>query len=181
MLLVWTENLSVKIKELDDDHKKLIKVINELHYAILDGGPSGKVDPVEIEIALHRLENYARVHFVREEKILDDADHADLEGQREAHRRMVATVAEMSERFRESTSPRHASELMTFAYEWLTGHVYIADRKWADELNAKRMAIAPPTQSKSPSPPSISRRLQSDESRRTREANLNNSPISNAR
>ena len=136
MLLVWTENLSVKIKELDDDHKKLIKVINELHYAILDAAPSGKVEPVEIEIALHRLENYARVHFDREEKILAAADHGDLAAQREAHRRMVHMVGEMGVRFRDSSSPQDAAELMNFAYDWITNHVYVSDQKWAQDLYA---------------------------------------------
>ena len=181
MLLVWTENLSVKIKELDDDHKKLIKVINELHYAILDGGTSGVVEAVEIEIALHRLENYARVHFVREERILAEADHADLEGQREAHCRMLSTVAEMSERFHESTSPRHASELMTFAYEWLTSHVYIADRKWADDLFARRMTTVRPNQSKPVSAASLSRVARTDEFSRTGTTNIDNSQVTNAR
>lgn len=171
MLLVWTENLSVKVQELDDDHKKLIKVINELHYAILGGGSSGEVDAVEIEIALHRLENYARVHFDREEKILAAAAHADLEAQREAHRNMVLAVAEMTVRFHESTKSRHASELMNFAYEWLTNHVYVADRRWAEQLSARRIAIARPNQC-SPLP---SRRARTDE------ADLDRSKITSVR
>jgi len=150
MLLAWTENLSVKIKELDDDHKKLVKVINELHHAILDAGGSGEVEAVEIEIALHRLENYAGQHFDREEKILAAAAHADLEFQRQAHRDMVRTIAEMNMRFRESTDTRHASELMNFIYDWLTNHVYLSDRRWALDLYGARIALAQPGSSADP-------------------------------
>jgi len=144
MLLVWTENLSVKVKDLDDDNKKLIKVINELHHAILGASASGKVEAVEIEIALHRLENHSWVHFDREEKILAAAAHADLAAHREAHGAMVQTLAEMNVRFRQSTDPRHASELMNFTYEWLTNHVYVTDRRWALDLYGDRIAMTPP-------------------------------------
>lgn len=144
MLLVWTENLSVMIKELDDDNKKLIKVINELHHAILDAGASGQVEAVEIEIALHRLGNYAKVHFDREEKILAAADHDDLAANREAHREMIETTAEMKVRFHDSTDLRHASELMNFTYDWLTNHVYVTDRRWALDLHGRRAALALP-------------------------------------
>lgn len=142
MLLVWTENLSVMIKELDDDNKKLIKVINELHHAMLEAGASGQVEAVEIEIALHRLGNYSKVHFDREEKILALADHADLATNQEAHREMVQTIAEMKVRFHNSTDLRHASELMNFAYDWLTNHVYVTDRRWALDLYGPRAALA---------------------------------------
>jgi hemerythrin-like metal-binding protein len=154
MLLVWTENLSVMIKELDDDNKKLIKVINELHHAILDAGASGQVEAVEIEIALHRLGNYAKVHFDREEKILAAADHADLAANREAHREMIETTAEMKVRFHDSTDLRHASELMNFTYDWLTNHVYVTDRRWALDLYGRRVAMAQPDQNAHPATPS---------------------------
>jgi len=35
--MTWTDSMSVGVKMLDDDHKKLIDMVNELHDGILEG------------------------------------------------------------------------------------------------------------------------------------------------
>ena len=33
-MISWTENLSVGIKEIDDQHKKFLELVNKLHTAV---------------------------------------------------------------------------------------------------------------------------------------------------
>jgi hemerythrin-like metal-binding protein len=137
MLLMWTENLSVGVKAFDDDHKRLIRMINELHGALEDVDAEGKIAEEEIEIALHRLENYFTTHCLREEKTMEQTGYAGLEEHRQEHRKFFAKVAEMAQRFRGSRDARHATELMQFMYDWLTDHIFVIDRKYTMHMNAK--------------------------------------------
>ncbi len=136
MLLVWTGNLSVGVKEFDDDHKRLLRMINELGAAIRAAGAHGPVEEEEIEITLHRLENYTQYHCAREEELMAKTRFPDIEDHRREHQFFFATIAEMSQRFRGSTDPRHATELMQFMYDWLTNHIYVTDMKYASHLHA---------------------------------------------
>jgi hemerythrin-like metal-binding protein len=137
MLMLWTNNLSVGVKELDEWNKRLIRMINELHYAILDSADSGVIEKEEIEIVLHRLENYARYHCSREESLLATIGYVDLEEQKEQHHRLAEGIADMSKRFHNSTDPRDGAEIMRFIYDWVTNHIYVTDRKFIEPLKKR--------------------------------------------
>jgi len=135
MLLMWTEKLSVGVKALDHDHKKMIHMVNELHGAIQSADAMGQVDGQEIEIALHRLQNYTLYHFTREEMLLSDTGYANLEHHKKEHQALLATLTEMSERFTGSTDPVQATELMQFMYDWLSHHINVTDKRYTEHLN----------------------------------------------
>ena len=137
MLLMWTDHLSVGIKKFDDDHKRLVRMINELHLALQDRDEQGNITPEEIEIALHRLQNYTQYHCLQEEKDLEETGFPDLEEHRAAHRWFFAQVAEMTERFRDSRNAEHARELMNFMYDWLTNHIHVVDMQYTSHLHKK--------------------------------------------
>jgi len=135
MLLMWTEKLSVGVKVLDEDHKKMIHMVNELHGAIQAADAMGQMDRQEIEIALHRLQNYTHYHFAREEALLSKTGYANLEDHKQKHQALLDALMEMSARFIGSTDPVAATELMQFMYDWLTHHVNVTDKRYTEHLN----------------------------------------------
>lgn len=135
MALIWTENMSVGIKQFDDEHKKLIRSANELQNAIQDARAKGAVDPVEIEVILHRMENYARFHFRGEEVAMEKTGFPGLEAHRGEHRKFIAKVAEMTERFMGSNDPQHATEIARFLHDWIVDHVYQMDGMYVHYLH----------------------------------------------
>lgn len=137
MLLLWTDNLSVGIKGFDEDHRRLIRMINELHMVIQDVDANGKIPVEEIEIALHRLENYFSYHCLEEERLMEQTGYPELREHRLEHQKFFATVAEMSQRFLGSSEPAHATEVMQFMYDWLTNHIFAIDMKYSAHLRAK--------------------------------------------
>jgi len=64
-LMTWTDSMSVGVKVLDDDHKKLVGMVNELHDGILEGHRAEALGHV-----LDQLVSYTRIHFSREEAFL---------------------------------------------------------------------------------------------------------------
>ena len=65
-LIQWSSSLSVKVKQIDDEHQKLIKLINDLNDAMRVG--KGKEALGKI---INELVNYAAVHFNTEERYFD--------------------------------------------------------------------------------------------------------------
>ena len=48
--------------------------------------------------------------------------------------RTLAKVRRMTSRFRGSTDPKHAKEIVDFMYDWLTSHVHENDKKYSSCL-----------------------------------------------
>jgi hemerythrin-like metal-binding protein len=135
MLLMWTENLSCGVKEFDDDHKRLIKMINHLHGAIEDAREKGELDKEEIEIVLHRLENYTKYHCGREEQYFQETGYPDLEAHKAEHQRLIDGIAEMQGRFHNSTDPKQATEIVQVIYDWLVEHIFVTDKKFCPHMH----------------------------------------------
>ena len=135
MLLMWTENLSVGVKDLDDDHKQLIKMINQLHVAIQAVGKEGELDKEELEFVLHRLQNYTIYHCDKEEVLFETTGYPDTDRHKQQHRQLVTRIADLTGRFHNSTDPKHGAEIMQFIYDWLTQHIYQTDKKYSTHLH----------------------------------------------
>ncbi|MGC8720293.1 MAG: hemerythrin domain-containing protein, partial [Thermodesulforhabdaceae bacterium] len=60
-LIRWDESLSVGIAEIDDQHKRLVNMINELYDAMLQKKGKAVLSQIIKEMA-----EYAAVHFATE-------------------------------------------------------------------------------------------------------------------
>jgi hemerythrin-like metal-binding protein len=142
MILMWTDNLSVGVKYFDEDHKRLIRMINELHFEIQDAAATGKIAEDEIELALHRLENYFEYHCLQEEIFMEKVAYPGIDEHRHCHQIFFNKVAAMSCEFTGSRDPAHAIELMQFIYDWVIEHIHTIDKKYSDYLFDKKIGPA---------------------------------------
>lgn len=139
MLLMWTENLSVGVKELDDDHKQLIAMINDLHLAIEAVGATGKLNKNKIESALRKLHAYTKGHCEREELYFFQTGYPCQESHRQEHGKLIEMIADMTVRFHDSTNPKDAAEIMQSIYDWVTGHIYVTDKQYSSHFHAHQI------------------------------------------
>jgi hemerythrin len=139
MLLMWTDNLSVGIKRFDDDHKRLLSILHELDSAARAADGSGKIEKEEIEIALHRLENYVRYHCDREEQVMAQTHYTGLKAHQVEHAKLAAMIAEMQARFKESTSVKDAAEVMQLIFDWLIDHIHVTDKQYSYHLHSHQV------------------------------------------
>ncbi len=138
----WTEKMSVGLKELDDDHKQIIKAINQLEANAGDES-RGQV----VRQCLLGLRRYAEFHFAREEKVLGVTTFPGLEVQQSEHRDFIDRIRAVSQRFDEDPDGTCAyinGELLTFLRDWLTHHILIEDMAYKPfvEKNADARAAA---------------------------------------
>ncbi len=128
-VMEWTKKLSVGLAELDDDHKQLIRIINQL---------GTEYPPEERRAALRQslvaLRRYAEFHFAREEKVLMACAYPHLEEHRGEHRDFVQRILELTRQFDadpESTSEIVNQDLLSFLRDWLSHHIMTEDKAYA--------------------------------------------------
>ena len=73
-LITWNDVYSVKVKQFDDQHKKLIDLVNQLHDA-MKVGKGGQV----IGDVLKALIDYTGSHFAAEERLMKLYNYPDYE------------------------------------------------------------------------------------------------------
>jgi hemerythrin-like metal-binding protein len=125
----WSDDLSVGVKASDDDHKKLIDMLNRLHEAMKSGQGKDVVGKV-----LDDLVTYTKFHFAREEEFFAMTGYPAVEHKKE-HRELVKQAEELQSRYK-SGERVLSIETMDFLKDWLTVHIQGTDRKYTDHLNA---------------------------------------------
>ncbi|MGA2832656.1 MAG: bacteriohemerythrin [Terracidiphilus sp.] len=126
---VWSDNLSVGVKASDDDHKKLIDILNRLY----DGMKSGQGRDVVGKV-LDDLISYTKFHFSREEELFTKTGYPAVE-HKEEHRLLVKQVEDLRLRFK-SGENSISVETLDFLKDWLTIHIQGTDKKYSGHLNA---------------------------------------------
>ncbi|MDG4474618.1 bacteriohemerythrin [Thiovibrio frasassiensis] len=130
-LLTWQEKYSVGIKQIDDQHKQLIDMINELNDAMLTGKGKDALMPV-----LNKLASYCVTHFAVEEKLFDTHAYPETADHKEKHSKMLAKVKALIGEVQSGKSTV-SIEVMNFLKNWLDKHIMETDKKYGPYLNSK--------------------------------------------
>lgn len=124
----WNNNLSVQIKQIDDQHKKLVGMVNELHRAM----KSKKSNAVMGGI-LDRLIEYTATHFATEEKLFAKYGYPEEKPHVEMHKKLVAQALDIQKKFKAGNA-LISMELMDFLKDWLVNHIQKTDMKYSSFL-----------------------------------------------
>lgn len=127
----WKDSYSVGIKTLDEDHKKLLSLINNLHSAV------HYYTGEEFErAALNELIDYTKFHFAKEEELMKKHEFPEYESHKREHEQMAAKAQKMVERY-ENDALGAMEEISTFLRDWLINHINDTDQKYSDFLISK--------------------------------------------
>ena len=130
----WSDTLSVNIKEIDEQHKKLLAMINELHEAMKTG--RGK----EVtEKTLGGLIAYVGTHFATEEALMEKHNYPGFLAHKGEHAKLTAQAKDIHQQFQQGKAVVNV-ELMNFLKSWLQNHILGTDKKYVPFLNSKGVA-----------------------------------------
>lgn len=119
----WTEAMSVGVEALDADHRSLVRIINMLHGLKDDASGVAAI----VERVLDTLKLYGRVHFKREERVMDAARFPGGAFHRAEHQGFIEYVERLRARYGRSDDPKMARELFDYLTGWLRHHILIQD------------------------------------------------------
>lgn len=129
MAIIWDENLSVNVKEIDKQHQDLIKLVNDLYQAFYDM----KLEK-ELEGIIGQLITFAKYHFATEEKYFDMFNYELTQEHKAKHREMDEKIFKLQQRFIEE-GKGIVTDMIDFAEDWLSNHIAIEDKKYAKCFN----------------------------------------------
>ena len=133
-LIVWTDQLSIGVKLLDNDHKKLVLLINQLY----DGLKTGRAK-VELERVFEDLVSYARVHHSHEEQLLVETGFQGSAMHKQEHEYTLERAVELQMRFKSSEELAIELEVVNQLRDWLFGHIQGSDKEFVAHLKAKEV------------------------------------------
>jgi hemerythrin len=129
--LEWNESFSVGVLEMDEQHKKLIDLINQLNEAMKVGKGSA-----EAGVILKGLTDYTHYHFVAEENLLEKNNYPGLLVQQSKHKAFIAKLQEFNTNM-QSKDLGIGIKLNQFLKDWLVDHISGEDKKYGKFLNNK--------------------------------------------
>jgi len=121
--------MRVGVEVLDQDHKKLIHILNRLYQGMKNG--QGKDI---LGRTLDQLVEYTKFHFAREEGFFDKTAYQAVEHKRE-HRELIKQAEQLQSRHKAGESALSV-ETLEFLKDWLNIHIQSTDKKYSSHLNA---------------------------------------------
>ena len=129
--IAWKDQYSVGIDSIDQQHRKLVNLINQLMTAV----DYSTGEEFERE-ALAELVDYTKTHFSYEEGLMEDNGYPDFEAHREQHRAMIAEVEKVLAEYEkdQDMAMRHACDYLK---DWLVNHINGTDKQYSSFLMGK--------------------------------------------
>lgn len=127
-MIVWQDDYSVDIEELDEQHKSLIRLINQLYEALATKQHRDQVGKI-----LDALIEYTIIHFAVEETLMRIFHYPEYEEHKQSHDHIAQKVRSFHQAFK-SGNANVDMELLLFLKSWLTGHISQVDKRYSAYL-----------------------------------------------
>jgi hemerythrin len=130
-IITWNNTLSVGIKQIDEQHQLIVKLINNLNEAMKDGKGKDVLGRI-----LKGLADYTISHFKVEEDYFDRFSYPDRLAHKKAHSEFVTKVDNFKKSL-ENGQLALSVQVMTFLSDWLFQHIQGVDRKYSNFFAAQ--------------------------------------------
>lgn len=118
---VWEESLSVGIDAIDEHHRYLLDLINDLFEVV-----SNKRGVREVARLIKATDAYAKVHFRTEEKMMLHYDFKGIQRQHQQHQAFEVKIQELYDELHEN--PLLAQfNILSYLRDWLIHHIRVED------------------------------------------------------
>ncbi|MCL6622622.1 MAG: bacteriohemerythrin [Syntrophobacterales bacterium] len=130
-LTAWKETYSVNIRELDEQHRRLLGLVEQLRTAMRQG--RGKE---ELRRIFDGLVAYTATHFACEERLMEAHGFPEYEEHQRIHAAMTRKVLDLQRQFHCGRLGL-SLEVLKFLEEWVEKHILGTDKKYGPFLNQR--------------------------------------------
>jgi hemerythrin len=127
--VVWSDDFSVEFAPLDEQHKKLVVITNDLLKNCKEGSGVSKID---FMLLFSKASEYAITHFRDEEDYMKKAAYPNFEDHKKEHENFLAEVKSSFNKFKESDAAPMG--LAVFLKKWLLNHIAVKDKLYSPYL-----------------------------------------------
>jgi hemerythrin len=126
MYIEWIPEYSVEVKEIDDQHKKFVLLLNDLADAVEIG-----CEEIALSDILAQLVGYAGYHFATEERYFDEFHYENADVHKIEHHKFREQVAEFQKNY-VGREKDYATKIMEFMKDWIVVHIKTADKAYSE-------------------------------------------------
>ena len=131
--MTWSNKYSVGVELLDNQHKSMMKALNELHAASMRGKAKEVAGPL-----IRQIVSIAGEHFAAEVRLMESIRFPGLAAHRAKHSELAAKFGELASRHEKGDGTVYI-QLLYFMRDWLTKHVQNDDQEYAGWRRAHRL------------------------------------------
>ncbi len=129
--VTWVSDFEVGVKSIDEQHKRLVEMLNTLGQAI--GEDHGKDAIMGI---VEEMKHYAVYHFKTEEDAMEAMDYPKRSTHKQEHDTFIEQVLDAADAL-ESGGKITPGEVWTFLHHWLVEHILESDKAMGLHLSAQ--------------------------------------------
>lgn len=127
----WESRLNVGVKQFDDHHKELIRIISELR----ESKNSGE-NHVYLKNLLFELLSYTKYHFTAEERLMEKFNYQQMNEHKLEHKKLTEQVEQFLESYSKGSIDLD-EQLFDFLKSWLFEHILETDKKLGEYLHIR--------------------------------------------
>lgn len=134
VLIEWNQAFSVGVAEMDNQHKQLVTLLNDLYSAMQSQKSSEIIGKV-----LNKLISYTEKHFSDEEAFMKKHSYPEIKSQMKEHTAFTDKVLKFKSDYDAGRTSMSVS-ITSFLKDWLINHISLSDKKYGDYVNNKGSA-----------------------------------------
>jgi len=131
-LIEWSKDLTIGIESIDNQHKKLISIVNTLHDAMQSPDSRDVLSNI-----FRELTSYTQTHFAYEERLFAQYGYQESTEHKRQHAELIFQLLELEEKVGRYQQEDLTQEVMIFLKGWLTFHILETDKAYSGFLIAK--------------------------------------------
>lgn len=130
--ITWNQDYSVGVNELDEQHKKLIAIINRL-FSLYE---EKKFSQTDVNPIFEELTDYADQHFSTEEHYFNLYNYDKKDQHIAIHDTYRKKIGELKESYNQENSEKTLFDINNFLNDWWIWHINNTDKEYTAYFNA---------------------------------------------
>ena len=138
-ILRWNENYFTGIAELDEQHKRLVHLVNLLADDIANEPDINYLNYIFTELA-----EYSMYHFQTEENIWHQyfPDDPWEEGHEREHSHFISMIIKLEKEEQSKPLDQVLANVLSFLADWLSNHILQSDKRMAKAVLAMQSGLS---------------------------------------
>lgn len=128
-IIKWSEKYNLGITEVDNQHKGLVIIINELFTLMSEGKAKDNLESI-----FEHLTDYTKKHFFTEEAMMIKFAYPDYNNHKQEHTKFIEKLTSLKNDFSKG-KVTVSLEILNFLKEWLLNHIQITDKKYVPHID----------------------------------------------
>jgi hemerythrin len=128
-LFEWDKSYELGIEEIDNQHKGLVKLINELHQSMLEL----RTQEIMAKTLADLLE-YTIYHFEAEEELMSLISYDNITNHKLQHQKFLREITTFKNDYKAGKKSISMS-LLSYLKDWLIHHIQKSDKEFSDNFH----------------------------------------------